>query len=285
MMSKGKTIICSVAAIVILIVSQTLAEVLASLIRMTGIPAWICNALAGVIYLALAVVIVKIFYKKVMHVEVSEFGITGFSLKWKWILAGILLPTAVMAVYLLLIPGEFVSSGMSREKVWETLSAGIFFTGLGAGFVEEIVFRGVIFRSLEKAWNTKVAVIVPSVLFGAVHILGMKFTIGSSLLVILAGTAVGIMFSLITMESGSVWCSGLTHMLWNIMIIGGGLTVAGQADEHSIMTYVLRTGSFAVTGGEFGIESSVIALAGYLIVSMIAFLMIKKAGEGRNNGI
>ena len=55
------------------------------------------------------------------------------------------------------------------------------FTGIAAGFVEEMVFRGVILNLLRKKWNRKVAVIVPSVLFGMVHILGMDFSIGSCL--------------------------------------------------------------------------------------------------------
>ena len=41
-------------------------------------------------------------------------------------------------------------------------------------------------------------------------------------------------------------------------------------DKYSIMTYVLNSKDFAITGGEFGIESSVISLFGY-IVAGIAF--------------
>lgn len=57
---------------------------------------------------------------------------------------------------------------------------------------------------LKERWNIWIAVIVPSVLFGLVHVIGMDFSLGSCLLVILAGTMVGIMFSLIEIESGSV---------------------------------------------------------------------------------
>ena len=73
--------------------------------------------------------------------------------------------------------------------------------------------------------------------------------------------------------------SGIVHAIWNIVIIGGGLSVGEKADAASIMTYVLNTKSFAITGGAFGMESSVIALTGYLIVTMIAFLMMRKAHE------
>ena len=79
---------------------------------------------------------------------------------------------------------------MNGKQIFRTLSAGIMFTGIAAGFVEEMVFRGVILNLLRKKWNRKVAVIVPSVLFGMVHILGMDFSIGSCLQsrVVLSGT-------------------------------------------------------------------------------------------------
>ena len=59
------------------------------------------------------------------------------------------------------------------------------------------------------------------------------------------------------------------------MIIGGGLAIGEKMDKYSIMTYVLNSKDFAITGGEFWIESSVISLFGYIIVAGIAFFMIK----------
>ena len=161
------------------------------------------------------------------------------------------------------------------NEIFNTLSAGVAFTGIAAGFVEEMVFRGVILNALKKRWNMKVAVIVPSMLFGIVHVLGQDFSIGSCLLVIIAGTMVGVMFSMIAIESGSVWNSGIVHAIWNIVIIGGGLAIGEKMDPYSVMTYVLDSKVFAITGGEFGIESSVISLIGYIIVAGIAFIMIK----------
>jgi len=101
-------------------------------------------------------------------------------------------------------------------------------------------------------------------------------------LVILAGTMVGIMFSLIAIESGSVWNSGIVHAVWNVVMIGGGLAIREKADAYSVMTYVLDSQLFAVTGGEFGVEASAISLAGYIIVAGMALAMIrseKKAGR------
>ena len=131
------------------------------------------------------------------------------------------------------------------------------------------------FTTLKTRWNIKVAVIVPSMLFGIVHVLGQDFSIGSYLLVIIARTMVGVMFSMIGIESGSVWNSEIVHAIWNVVIIGGGLAIEEKMDKYSIMTYVLNSEDFAITGGEFRIESSVISLFGYMIVAGTAFFMIR----------
>ncbi|MCR4791582.1 MAG: CPBP family intramembrane metalloprotease [Lachnospiraceae bacterium] len=288
-MSKGKAIGCSLAAIVILLVSQILAGLLATLLVTAGVHAAVCNALAGILYPVLVFFAVKLFYEKLMHVKISEFGILGFRIRIKWLIIAILLPVTVTAVYLLFVSGEYVPSVMDMSEKLIILSAGVVYGSLGAGLVEEIVFRGVIFRSLEKAFGTKAGILIPSVLFGVVHTIGMDFSVGSCVLVILAGTAVGIMFSLICIEDGTLWCNALTHVIWNIVILGGFFAVSEQASDYSLMTYVLKTDSFAITGGEFGIESSVIAFVAYVIVCLIAILMIRagkdRKAEVQENGI
>ncbi len=270
-MSTKKVIGGSVAAIVILIIAQLAAQLVASALNLIKIPDGICNIIAGIFYVGLTYVILKIYIEKVIRLPISDFGMPVFHIKRKWILIAILLPLLVKGSYLLFFQGAYVSSHMNGKQIFRTLSAGIMFTGIAAGFVEEMVFRGVILNLLRKKWNRKVAVIVPSVLFGMVHILGMDFSIGSCLQVLVAGTMAGIMFSMIAIESGSVWNSGIVHAIWNIVMIGGGLAIGQKADQFSVMTYVLDAKSFAVTGGEFGMEASVISLVGYIIVTGVAF--------------
>ena len=238
-MSTKKVIGGSVAAIVILIIAQLAAQLAASALTLIKIPDGICNIIAGIFYVGLTYVILKIYIEKVIRLPVSDFGMPVFHIKRKWILIAILLPLLVKGSYLLFFQGAYV--------------------------------RGVILNLLRKKWNRKVAVIVPSVLFGMVHILGMDFSIGSCLQVLVAGTMAGIMFSMIAIESGSVWNSGIVHAIWNIVMIGGGLAIGQKADQFSVMTYVLDAKSFAVTGGEFGIEASVISLMVYIIVTGVAF--------------
>ncbi len=139
-----------------------------------------------------------------------------------------------------------------------------------------MVFRGVIMSLIRERWNKEAAILVPSVLFASVHLIGMHVSAPSSILVVAGGTMVGRMVSMIAMESDSVWNSGIVHSIWNIIIIGGGLSISEKANEYSVMTYVLDSKSFAITGGEFGIEASVIALIGYIVITLIAYAMIKR---------
>lgn len=278
-MNSRKVIGGSFGAVVVLVSAQILAQLAASLLVLIKIPEGICNILAGAIYVGLTFVLLKKFTEKFLKIKIEDLGMPGFCMKTRWIIVAILLPTIVKAIYLLLFSGEYVSSGMDNGQIFSALSAGIAFTGIAAGFVEEMVFRGVIFHLIKSRWNIKAAIFVPSVLFGLIHIIEMDFSVTSCLLVLITGTMVGIMFSMITIESGSVWNSGIVHAIWNIIIIGGGLSVSQTADEYSVMTYVLQSKSFILTGGEFGIESSLISLLGYIAVSLAAICMIQKRAK------
>ena len=46
---------------------------------------------------------------------------------------------------------------------------------------------------------------------------------------------VGVMFSMIAIESGSVWNSGIVHAIWNVVIIGMG--PARENLAHTIDEY------------------------------------------------
>lgn len=213
MITTKKAIGGSFAAICALCLAQLLAQLLASLLVLIKIPTGICNIIAGVLYLTIAFILIKALTEKILKLDLIKLGMPKFSVRAEWILTAIILPVAVTSVYIIGFEGTFVSSNMTGNQIFDTLSAGIFFTGIAAGFVEEMVFRGVILNLLKERWNTVAAVLVPSIAFGCLHVLGMDFTIESSLLVIAAGSLVGIMFSLIALRSGSVWNSAIVHAI------------------------------------------------------------------------
>lgn len=212
----------------------------------------------------------------------SDFCIPKCRIQIKWAVAAVLLPVFVSAVYLLL-PGSYESNPLDAGAKLAFVTRGIFLAGLGAGVTEELLFRGLLMNAVIKKWGRTVGILVPSALFASLHIIGMNFSLASCIQVMVAGTMVGVMFSFIALEGRSVWNSAIVHGVWNMIIIGGGLTIGTEINEYSVSSYVLETRAFLLTGGEFGIESSVVAIIGYIVVSLAAVWMIRRGQKQKRN--
>jgi len=91
---------------------------------------------------------------------------------------------------------------------------------IGVGFLEEIIFRGFLFKAMEKD-SVKAAVIVTSLTFGVGHIInllnGADFI--PTLLQVIYATATGYLFVTILQKSKSLWPCIITHILVNSLSI------------------------------------------------------------------
>lgn len=271
-MKTRKMILSIILSLLALVVAQILSQLFASIVILVKVPSFVANIIAGILYVVFAYFLVKLLCEKYLNGDMSDYNIPVFKIELKWVVVAVLLPLIITAFYILFVPGSFEQNVLDVKSELDLLSAGIFFTGLGAGIVEEMVFRGIMMRVIEKRFSKKVAIIVPSVLFGFVHIIGMGFNLLSCALVLVAGTMVGIMFSMIASETKSIWNSAIVHVFWNIIIIGGILWIGTEYNEYSVFSYVLDAKSIFLTGGEFGIESSIISVVGYALVCVIAWL-------------
>lgn len=275
-MKNSKMVLSIILSIIILIITQTIASLFSSAFLIFNTPNFICYAFEGIIYAALGFCMIKLLCEKYLKEDMENFCIPRFSVKWKWVIIAVLLPLLVSASYML-FSGSFEKNAFDISQKLAILTSGIFVIGLASGLVEEIVFRGIILNVIAKKFNKAVAIVAPSLLFGLLHIINRRFDLVSYILVIFAGTMVGVMFSLIALESKSVWNSAIVHAIWNIIIIGGILNIGTAFDEYSLYSYVLDTESFVWTGGEFGIEASAISVIGYCFVSIVAIIFIKKS--------
>ena len=154
--------------------------------------------------------------------------------------------------------------------------AGLFF-GAGTGIVEEAVFRGVLMTAVERRWNKTAAVLGPSLAFALLHVLGRELSFAGILQLLAAGTAVGVLFSLVAYESGTVWCGAAMHAVWNMVMIGGVLHIGPEPDGYALLNYVLDSASPLVTGGDFGVEASLPSIAVYLGFSALALVRLKRS--------
>lgn len=45
----------------------------------------------------------------------------------------------------------------------------------------------------------------------------------------------GVLFSLVAYESGTVWCSAAMHAVWNMVMIGGVLHIGPEPDGYALL--------------------------------------------------
>ena len=86
------------------------------------------------------------------------------------------------------------------------------------GFIEELLFRGFLFKAILKEGSVKTAVIISSVTFGLGHILNL-FTgqdVIDTLNQVVFAVAVGFVFTLAYYKSGSLWPCILAHSIIDV---------------------------------------------------------------------
>jgi hypothetical protein len=126
-----------------------------------------------------------------------------------------------------------------------------------AGILEEILFRGLLFRLSAKILGTWGALLATAVLFGAAHAANPGAGIRSSLAIALeAGILLGAAYAATT----RLWLPIGLHIGWNFTE-GSifGLSISGTTAKGGVLQGALH-GSQVLTGGEFGPEASIVAV-------------------------
>ena len=104
------------------------------------------------------------------------------------------------------------------------------------GFLEEIIFRGFLFKMMAKD-NLKLAIVVTTITFGIGHILnlfnGAEFI--PTLIQICYAMAGGYLFVMVLIKSKSLWPCIITHSLLNSLSIFG----VGSGIIYEILVPVL----------------------------------------------
>lgn len=274
-----KTMFHAVMGVVILVVGALLASLPVDLFY--GITklesSMLTIVIRSVLGITVLLLLVCLYIRKVLKMPLQDFRICKPKNIIIWSICAFVLPLIVSAFFIFITPGDFTSSNFEATKNIKIILGAIFSSCLVAGITEELVFRGLIMRILEIRWGKVVAVIIPSLLFGLLHILNMESpNITDILILVCAGTAVGIMFSMIAIQSNSIWASAVVHGIWNLIIIGGILEISVEP-LSAIFTYKLTSDFKLLTGGMFGIEASLPAVFGYGMAILLAFLLMKKS--------
>lgn len=113
-----------------------------------------------------------------------------------------------------------------------------------AGYVEEIIFRGFLFRAMAKD-NLKSAVIVSAVTFGVGHIVNLANTadVLSVLLQVGYAIAVGFLYTVLVYKGGSLWPCIASHMFVN----GTSVLALEEGPFSELVVVVFGTAAPALT--------------------------------------
>lgn len=119
---------------------------------------------------------------------------------------------------------------------------------------EEVVVRGYLLQwhglKLTNGW---VAVIAPSILFAVVHL-------DFHPLVLVNIFLFGVLFSFISLAQGSIWLAAGIHTAWN-MAQSNIFGLPGESSLREVTVFAFGPdpgGSTVLTGGEYGVEGSVL---------------------------
>lgn len=231
------------------------------------------KSLRGLGALLLAAVILVAYRTYVRVVEkrpVTELSVRGAGLEWVSGLAlGALLFTVTIGI--LAAFGVYRVTGQNGwQSVLSFLPVCIF-----AGIFEEVLIRGILFRILEQWLGSWLALTISAIIFGALHL----FNPGATLF---AGAAIaieaGILLAAAYMLTRRLWfCIGL-HMAWNFTQ-GGIFSVAVSGGKSNGLLKSTMSGPDWLTGGTFGAEASVVALAICLTMGIILLVLAAKRGH------
>lgn len=110
---------------------------------------------------------------------------------------------------------------------------------LCVGFVEEVIFRGFLFRAIAKD-NVKTAIVISSVTFGLGHLInlvnGSGMDLTENLFQIIGAIALGFLFVILSYRGGSLLPCIITHSTINITSVFAnetGLTVEKRIIFHT----------------------------------------------------
>ncbi|MFC1785005.1 lysostaphin resistance A-like protein [Candidatus Neomarinimicrobiota bacterium] len=144
-----------------------------------------------------------------------------------------------------------------------------------AGILEEIIFRGIIYRITEDSLGTVWALIISSLIFGFLHMANTNFNLLSGFAIALElGLLTGIFFTL----TKRLWLPIALHIGWNFSFIFWGTTVTGATEFPNFIDSTL-VGPELITGGVFGPENSVITILFSLILFLVIFFQASKRGQ------
>ncbi|MEV7130880.1 CPBP family intramembrane glutamic endopeptidase [Streptomyces sp. NPDC093260] len=223
------------------------------------------SLLVGALTVAVMTFVYRWAVRRTENREVTELrGMEAISATfWGLVLGTLMFLCVIGNIYFL---GDYKVHGI------DSVSGAIGLIGFmaAAASTEEIIFRGLLFRLLERGTGTYTALVLSGLVFGAMHLLNDDATVAGALAIAIEA---GAMLAAGYAATRNLWLPMGVHFAWNFMESGVFSTqVSGNGDTHGLLDATL-SGNHLITGGEFGPEASIYSVAFGTLLT-ICFLVV-----------
>ena len=164
---------------------------------------------------------------------------------------GAVLFTAVVGVAAIADVYNIIGEGGTGELLKALVTV-----ALVPAFMEELLFRGILFRWLEAFGGSWFALALTSALFGFAHLFNPNATILSSVAIALEA---GVLLGGAYMLTRNLWMAIGLHAAWNFTQGWIFDVPVSGTDQHGMVEAQL-SGPELLSGGAFGLEASLIAM-------------------------
>lgn len=223
------------------------------------------------VMIALALAIYIAYARFIERRPVSEFSLPGMGREWG---IGVLIGAGLytLCVLILIALGIYRVEGLNP---WSYVLPAVAMA-LSSGMFEELLFRGVLFKSVEDLLGSWISLVVSSLVFGLMHLTNPAATLTGALYI---SVEAGLLLAAAYILTRRLWMSIGFHMAWNYTqsAIFSGI-VSGNAPAPGLIRSNIR-GPEVLTGGSFGLESSVVAFALCTLTGVVLLVMAVRRGR------
>lgn len=186
------------------------------------------------------------------------------------------LGAAIGAAVFVAVIGAMFAGGVFRvvaSNSWSTLIAP-FAELIFVALFEEILFRGILFRIIEKSLGSWLSLLLSSALFAVAHLPNDGVTV----LAVAVTAMAGVMFGAAYMLTRRLWLAIGIHFAWNFMSDAVfSLPTSGHAAKGLLQGQL--SGPDWLSGGAYGVEASLVTL----VVDGAAALLLLMAAIRRGH--
>jgi len=244
---------------------ETVGRSLLDRIKITGEPA---NAVVAIVDVSMALLSYIVLFRAYEKRKITELSLSAFL---KNALIGFLAGIALQSLFIFII---YLAAGYSITAINPvSFLLPAFITAFTAGFVAELLLRGIIFRLIEEKLGTVIALCMMVLFFVIMHS-GSK---NANLLSILATSIQAVLLlSAAYVLTRTLWCSIFLHFAWDFAEPGiFGAINPGNSVEASLISSKI-TGPELLTGGLNGPGNSIQSIICCLTAAQLLLWLAKR---------